>query len=431
MELVSLLSEEFSVGNMLPQVPLHIRSKTEIFFDDGTEDLDDILEGTKEPLYPVYIMLIHSGTALSTIIKAVTHSQFSHSSISFDDSMTRMYSFGRKLDANPFIGGFKVENIQNPFFRGKDIPYALYAVFCTKSQIAAMKKRLDYFIQNDSKFKYDFTGLFKNYIGVADNPEYKWFCSRFVSDIINAGSITSDPMIKNPSLVRPEDFTKMPFTVYITGGTLDEYSPTKVRSITKKIVANYQPIAESSIQEYNEGVTQMSSNNMLSQMFYEFFHEMLDGEDYLLEKSDDNVRAVPDEIEPIVKILEGKGYRVKYASPGYVDGRFANDANKDGVINSKMVSTGRIIFEKDYKFPSTPKRWGWKFLRNGFKALYVKPFANDYDKPTSENIRKWHDEYIDSIKTWAESLPTRGTIEDEELKTDKNFGMAKSDTEEK
>ena len=34
------------------------------------------------------------------------------------------------------------------------------------------------------KFRYDFTGLIKNYFGITDNPEYKWFCSRFVADIL-------------------------------------------------------------------------------------------------------------------------------------------------------------------------------------------------------------------------------------------------------
>jgi hypothetical protein len=199
---------------------------------------DKIDESTSEDtkLYPVYIMLMHSGTALATVIKTVTQSHFSHSSISFDSSMKNMYSFGRKMDTNPFIGSFKKENIHDNFFKGKSIPYALYVVPCTKNEIDLMKKRLDYFIKNATKFHYDFTGLFKNYLGIADNPEYKWFCSRFVADILNAGRPSSDPYVVEPSLMKPEDFLYTNFAIYVTGGLLDAYDQNRVDVITRRIL---------------------------------------------------------------------------------------------------------------------------------------------------------------------------------------------------
>lgn len=200
------------------------------FMDTITESADD------DKLYPVYIMLMHSGTALATAIKTVTGSHFSHSSISFDSSMKSMYSFGRKFDTNPFIGSFKKEDIHSDFFKGKTIPYALYVVPCTKSEIDLMKKRLDYFIQNRTKFSYDFTGLFKNYLGIADNPEYKWFCSRFVADILNAGRPSSDPYVIEPSLMKPEDFLYTNFATYVTGGILDSYDKSYVDKVTQKIL---------------------------------------------------------------------------------------------------------------------------------------------------------------------------------------------------
>ena len=200
------------------------------FMDTITESADD------DKLYPVYIMLMHSGTALATAIKTVTGSHFSHSSISFDSSMKSMYSFGRKFDTNPFIGSFKKEDIHSDFFKGKTIPYALYVVPCTKSEIDLMKKRLDYFIQNRTKFSYDFTGLFKNYLGIADNPEYKWFCSRFVADILNAGRPSSDPYVVEPSLMKPEDFLYTNFATYVTGGILDSYDKSYVDKVTQKIL---------------------------------------------------------------------------------------------------------------------------------------------------------------------------------------------------
>lgn len=188
-------------------------------------------------LYPVYVMLIHSGSLLSNAIKTVTNSKFSHSVISFDSTFRNMYSFGRKRDANPFIGAFIKEDIKSKFYQDHPIPYAIYVVPCTAAQIAAMKKRLDYFIRNSTKFKYDFTGLFKNYFGIADNPEYKWFCSRFVADILNAGSPSDHPFIIEPSLMKPEDFRYTTFATYVTGGeSLSMYEQTYTDKQTKRIL---------------------------------------------------------------------------------------------------------------------------------------------------------------------------------------------------
>lgn len=150
-------NKEFSIGNMLPQIDLSNNSvicrgvrqyvnEPKYTFNLLDEiNLEPIQEATGDiKKYPVYIMLMHSGTALSNAIKGLTHSEFSHSSISFDETMTTMYSFGRKADFNPFIGGFKQENINSSFFQTREIPYALYVVPCTLDQINLMKKRLDF-----------------------------------------------------------------------------------------------------------------------------------------------------------------------------------------------------------------------------------------------------------------------------------------------
>lgn len=187
-------------------------------------------------LYPVYIMLVHSGTLLANAIKAVTNSKFSHSSISFDSSMHNMYSFGRKFDTNPIVGAFKKEDIRDDFFKNRQISYALYVVPCTANEIAQMKHRLEYFVQNSTKFRYDFIGLFKNYLGIADNPEYRWFCSRFVADIINAGAPSGKPYVVEPSLMKPEDFRDTNFARYVIGGMLDTYDAKLVDRLTNKIL---------------------------------------------------------------------------------------------------------------------------------------------------------------------------------------------------
>lgn len=233
-------------------------------------DIETIDESVSEDnkLYPVYIMLMHSGTTLANAIKNVTHAEFSHSSVSFDPSMKKMYSFGRPKGGKAedgLVGSFKSENIHDKWFTERSIPFAVYVVPCTKNQIRRMKKRLDYFIQNATKFTYDFTGLIKNYFHVADNPEHRWFCSRFVADILNAGSPKGSPFFTEPSLVRPEDFKHTKFATFVTNGLLSKYNESFVKTTTDKIFAafnkNKKPIAES-VTPYDIMMGQVMNENI-------------------------------------------------------------------------------------------------------------------------------------------------------------------------
>lgn len=141
-------------------------------------------------------------------------------------------------------------------------------------------------------------------------------------------------------------------------------------------------------------------------------------DNFLMES--ENIKSIPDAIENVVKIIERKGYKVKYASPGYVDSRFKGDRNKDGILNGKFVTSGRIIFEKDYKFATTPEGWKWKVLENGNKALYVHQVSKHSDGNTEKELRDWYNTYMKGIKNWANSLPKMGES-DEVKKEDENF----------
>ena len=202
------------------------------FFDPINESTDD------RTLYPVYVLCVHTGTLLANAIKKATGSHFSHCTISFDSSLKNMYSFGRKTRLTELSNGsFVKESIHNPPYTNEGVTYALYCIPVTSSQLAAMKKRLEYFVKNKTKFRYDFAGLFKNFFGIADNPEQRWFCSRFVADIINAGTEPGQkPMIREPSLMRPEDFLYTNFALYVTSGLIKDYDQILVDKVTKKLL---------------------------------------------------------------------------------------------------------------------------------------------------------------------------------------------------
>lgn len=224
------------------------------FFDPINEAADD------RTLYPAYVLCVHTGTLLANAIKKAIGSHFSHCTISFDSSLKNMYSFGRKTRLTELSNGsFVKESIHNPPYTNEGVNYALYCIPVTGSQLAAMKKRLEYFVKNKTKFRYDFAGLFKNFFGIADNPEQRWFCSRFVADIINAGTEPGQkPMIREPSLMRPENFLYTNFALYVTSGLIKDYDQILVDKVTKKLlrIESIRRAQQRAVQSTNIPVTE-------------------------------------------------------------------------------------------------------------------------------------------------------------------------------
>ena len=59
----------------------------------------------------LYIVLTRTNTVTSRLIHIIKHDKYTHAAISLDKNLKSMYSFARKHTFNPFIGGFKKENI--------------------------------------------------------------------------------------------------------------------------------------------------------------------------------------------------------------------------------------------------------------------------------------------------------------------------------
>lgn len=112
-------------------------------------------------------------------------------------------------------------------------------------------------------------------------------------------------------------------------------------------------------------------------------------------------RNISEEIKPIVDIFNKKGYKVKYASPGYVDERKKNDRDKDGVYYGKTYSTARIMFDGPYTLPTPPEGW---HIREVDGCTYLDVNPKNVDKPDREDLQEIHDELLASLQKFAEDL---------------------------
>lgn len=195
---------------------------------------------SKEQQYPIFIILMHSGTFLANIIKGVTRAEFSHACISFNSSLNPLYSFGGKTRESGF--GFVVQDSKDKFYKDRNVYYSVYVMFVSKDAKDAMKKRLEYFQKYKSKMKYDCLGLLQVFFNQkSDYKDNRFFCSRFVMDIISAGTELS----KSASLWKPEDIKQLSnISLIQTGNDFYKYSKYKVEKELNKIKENSKLLAE-------------------------------------------------------------------------------------------------------------------------------------------------------------------------------------------
>ena len=133
----------------------------------------------------VYVLLTRTNTVLSRTIGKTTGDDFTHASLALDAELTRLYSFGRRFEHNPFLAGFVRESLTHGVFSWDDgIPCAVYALNVDDRVYAAVERRIRRMYELRRRYRYNLLGLLYNYAGRAHSRAYRYFCSEFVADTL-------------------------------------------------------------------------------------------------------------------------------------------------------------------------------------------------------------------------------------------------------
>jgi len=167
----------------------------------------------------IYIVLTQTGTLFSRAIKRYTRDPYNHASISFDASLTKMYSFGRKRRYNMFRNGFIEEGFQKGLFSYfPQTQCCVLEVPVTKEEYEAMRLLVERFFEHREQYRYNLLGVLSCGFGKGFARENHYFCSQFVSFVLGEASFWQ----KDPKLTKPMDFYKIPHkTVVYEGGILE------------------------------------------------------------------------------------------------------------------------------------------------------------------------------------------------------------------
>ncbi len=173
----------------------------------------------------IYIVLTHTGTLLSRIIKDFTKDEFSHVSIALDRELKQMYSFGRLHPYNPFWGGFVHEYIdKGTFKRFKKTKAKVYYLRVTEEQYQKIKENIEKISSEKEKYKFNLFGLFAAGFHKKIGKEYSFYCAEFVKYIIEKANIH----LNLPEVVKPEDFKQIEELHEVYAGLLRKYKSPKI-----------------------------------------------------------------------------------------------------------------------------------------------------------------------------------------------------------
>lgn len=169
----------------------------------------------------IYIVLTHTGTMLSRTIKIFTRNTYTHASISLDENMEEMYSFGRLNPYNPFIGGFVKEGIHiGTFKRFKNTKTEIYSLEINQEEYKRLEEIVSKFWENKKVYKFNLIGLILAGINRRYKRKNKFYCSEFVRYLLE----NSDIQIKGISdVIKPEDFRRLTMLHLEYEGLLRKY----------------------------------------------------------------------------------------------------------------------------------------------------------------------------------------------------------------
>ena len=208
------------------------RKENNCILDKATESLN-----SSGKTYQVFIVLQHGGiTPLSKFIKFATNDEFTHAAISFNINLNPMYSFGLKekelADKEASIG-FQQVNPKSGYFRRGKVHYGLFLLEVDEACMNEIQRRLKFFIDNENKLKYDWTGIVKCFFSIDSEQSMRWFCSSFVSYLL--GGIMKLP--KHYSTYKPQDIEHINEKMVLIekGDDFYQYDPKKTRKTIEQM----------------------------------------------------------------------------------------------------------------------------------------------------------------------------------------------------
>lgn len=177
----------------------------------------------------VYFLFTDTKSLLARAINHVTSQSYNHVSIGFDEALQEVYSFGRKNEKNPFVGGFVNENINCDFLKNANCE--IYSCTVTVEECKTIIRKIKEIKAKSNHYKFNFIGLFAVLLQIEMNRKHALFCSQFVATVTEDAGVFQ--FSKPACFVTPADIRSHHRLKLLYKGKLSGYPKAKLQKETK------------------------------------------------------------------------------------------------------------------------------------------------------------------------------------------------------
>lgn len=161
-------------------------------------------QGTRK----IYIVISQTGTLLSRVLKVITRAKYNHVSISLDEKLESMYSFGRRRTYNPVWGGFVMESPhEGTFKRFENTKVIILEVCINDTKYEHLRRCVENMYVHKHTYGYNYIGLFLAILRIKHRSVRRYYCSEFVKEMLTRFS--NMPKTLFPRIPKPIDFLKL------------------------------------------------------------------------------------------------------------------------------------------------------------------------------------------------------------------------------
>lgn len=192
---------------------------------------------------PIYVVLTEGTEFVSDQVKRHTRSRYSHSGLSFDDSLHHVYSFGLQNPKNEDTivrNGFRMDDMFSDHHKG--IRFSVFVAFVSNDKWNTMKKYADH-IKDNPKSKYSI-GIIWRQLWNDNKPhksdekpghELKEVCSTFVNSVLKSANIDlTKKVLPSPGDFEANMLIRMDQFNLVFSGTSDQLKIDEFRSRVKE-----------------------------------------------------------------------------------------------------------------------------------------------------------------------------------------------------
>lgn len=171
----------------------------------------------------IYIVLSSTDTVLGKVIQRKLGVSYNHCSISLDENLERIYSFGRKTYWHMFSAGFVHESKSSGFYkRYEKTRIIVLKMAVTKQQWFKINKQISLFTETKDQYSYSLIGLIYCELGMPIKRKNKYFCSQFVTEVLSTSGVS---LFEKPeTLIRPHDYLKLSQIKVVYRGEIGAYN---------------------------------------------------------------------------------------------------------------------------------------------------------------------------------------------------------------